>query len=50
MDKKEKILTSDDKDYIKEQVNAIWSKYDIDNSNVLDKIETANFLNEILTA
>lgn len=39
-----------EKDFIKDQVNEIWSKYDVDDSGVLDKIETANFLNEILTA
>ena len=30
-------------------VNRIWKKYDTDRSGMLDKIETANFLNEILT-
>ena len=31
-------------------MNKIWDKYDVDYSGVLDKIESANFLNEILTA
>ena len=38
------------KKYIMDQVNKIWDKYDSDRSGVLDKIESANFLNEILTA
>lgn len=39
-----------DQNYILSQVNKIWDKYDIDYSGVLDKIESANFLNEILRA
>ena len=38
------------KNYIRDQVNKIWDKYDLDQSGVLDKIESANFLNEILIA
>jgi hypothetical protein len=36
-------------EYIRELVDKIWEKYDSDDSGALDKIETANFLNEILT-
>ena len=32
------------------QIMTMWSKYDIENCGMLDKIETANFLTEILTA
>lgn len=39
-----------DQSYILAQVNKIWDKYDVDYSGVLDKIESANFLNEILRA
>ena len=39
-----------DQSYILGQVNRIWDKYDVDFSGVLDKIESANFLNEILRA
>jgi hypothetical protein len=43
-------IDQDQKNYIRDQVNKIWDKYDVDYSGVLDKIESANFLNEILTA
>lgn len=39
-----------DQNFVNEQVNKIWSKYDVDFSGSLDKIESANFLNEILKA
>ena len=35
--------------FIRDMVKRIWYKYDTDRSGMLDKIETANFLNEILT-
>ena len=52
VDEKKKLGTTEQekKNYIHGLVNKIWSKYDIDNSGVLDKIEAANFLNEILMA
>lgn len=34
----------DEQDYIRDQVNKIWIKHDINRSGALDKIETANFL------
>jgi hypothetical protein len=42
-------VNSDETDLIESLVNKIWNKYDADKSGSLDKIETANFLNEILT-
>ena len=38
------------KDYCRMQIMSMWSKYDIENCGMLDKIESANFLTEILTA
>jgi hypothetical protein len=36
----------DEQDYIRDQVNKIWFKHDINRSGALDKVETANFLRE----
>lgn len=37
-------------DYIRDQVNKIWFKYDVNRSGALDKIETANFLKDFCAA
>ena len=38
------------KDYIHSQIKTLWSKYDSEGLDMLDKIETANFLTEILSS
>ena len=37
-------------DYVKLQIESLWEKYDSDHQDMLDKIETANFLTEILVS
>ena len=39
-------LYFEEQDYIRDQVNKIWIKFDINRSGALDKIETANFLKD----
>ena len=36
----------DEQDYIRNQVNKIWLKHDINRSGALDRVETANFLRD----
>jgi hypothetical protein len=40
----------DEQDYIRDQVNKIWFKHDINRSGALDKVETANFLRDFCAA
>ena len=35
---------------IAKKVNELWSKYDTENSGLVDKIEAQNFVNEVLTS
>jgi len=45
----DEVMKDGESDFIAQMVEQIWDKYDVDRSGALDKIETANFLNEILT-
>ena len=36
----------DEQDFIRDQVNKIWVKHDVNRSGALDKVETANFLRD----
>ena len=42
-------IKSEETGDIRSEVERIWNKYDVERTGSLDKIETANFLNEILT-
>jgi hypothetical protein len=44
------LLSGSQQEFIRDLVEKLWDNYDTDGSGVLDKIETANFLNEILSA
>lgn len=37
------------KDYLKMQIQSLWAQYDTEDLDMLDKIEAANFVTEILT-
>lgn len=43
-------LSGSQQEFIRDLIEKLWDNYDTDGSGVLDKIETANFLNEILQA
>lgn len=40
----------DELDYIRDQINKIWFKHDINRSGALDKMEVANFLKDFCAA